>query len=77
MTMALRLGAFVIAVAALVQPAPLSAVSHEFDLTYDPATAVVAGTQVISFSRSEFGDLKRCCSCSTTPAPYPIRTPTR
>ena len=50
-----RLGAFVIAVAALVQPAPLSAVSHEFDLTYDPATAVVAGTQVISFSRSEIG----------------------
>ena len=50
------LGAVVVALAALLQPAPLAAVSYEFDLTYDPATAVVAGTQVISFSRSEFGD---------------------
>ena len=33
-----------------------AAVSYEFDLSYDPATAVVSGTQVISFSRSEFGD---------------------
>ena len=50
------LGTVVVALAALLQPVPLAAVSHEFDLTYDPATAVVAGTQVISFSREEFGD---------------------
>ena len=50
------LGTVVVALAALLQPAPLAAVSYEFDLTCDPATAVVAGTQVISFSRSEFGD---------------------
>ena len=50
------LGAVVVALAALLQPAPLAAVSYEFDLTYDPATAVVAGTQVVSFSRTEFGD---------------------
>ena len=49
-------GAVLVALAALLQPAPLAAVSYEFDLTYSPATAVVAGTQVISFSRSEFGD---------------------
>ena len=55
--MALRLGAVVIAVAALVQPAPLPAVGYEFDLTYDPAESVVAGTQVISFSRTDFSDL--------------------
>ena len=52
----LSLGAVVVALAALLQPGALGAVSYEFDLTYDPATAVVAGTQVISFSRSEFGD---------------------
>ena len=50
------LGAVVVALAALLQPASLAAVSYEFDLTYDPAMAVVAGTQVISFSREEFGD---------------------
>ena len=49
------LGTAVVALAALLQPASLAAVSYEFDLTYDPATAVVAGTQVISFSSSEFG----------------------
>ena len=57
MTMALRLGAVVVAVAALLQPAPLPAVGYEFDLTYDPAESVVAGTQVISFSRTDFSDL--------------------
>ena len=50
------LGPVVVALAALLQPAPLAPVSYEFDLAYDPATAVVAGTQVISFSSSEFGD---------------------
>ena len=50
------LGAVLVALAALLQVAPLAAVSYEFDLTYDPTAAVVAGTQVISFSRSEFGD---------------------
>ena len=50
------LGAIAIAMAALLQPAPLSAVTYEFDLTYDPAESVIAGTQVISFSRSEMGD---------------------
>ena len=56
--MAFRLGAFTAAltVAALLQPAPLAAVDYEFDLTYDPAESVVAGTQVISFSRSEMAD---------------------
>ncbi len=56
--MAFRLGAFAAAltVAALLQPAPLAAVDYEFDLTYDPAESVVAGTQVISFSRSEMAD---------------------
>ena len=49
------LGAVVVALAALLQPASLAGVSYEFDLAYDPATAVVAGTQVISFSREEFG----------------------
>ena len=48
--------AVLVALPALLQPAQIAAVSYEFDLTYDPATAVVAGTQVISFSRSEFGD---------------------
>ena len=52
-----RLGAVVVAVAALLQPAPLPAVGYEFDLTYDPAESVVAGTQVISFSRTDFSDL--------------------
>lgn len=55
--MTLRLGAVAVALAALLQPAPLPAVSYEFDLTYDPAESVVAGTQVISFSRSEMADL--------------------
>ena len=57
--MAFRLGAVALAltVAAILQTAPLAAVNYEFDLTYDPAEAVVAGTQVISFSRSEMADL--------------------
>ena len=56
--MAFRLGAVAAAltVAAVLQPAPLAAVGYEFDLTYDPAESVVAGTQVISFSRSEMAD---------------------
>ena len=48
--------ALALAVAALLQPAPLVAVDYEFDLTYDPVESVVAGTQVISFSRSEMAD---------------------
>ena len=48
--------ALALAVAALLQPAPLAAVDYEFDLTYDPAESVVAGTQVISFNRSEMAD---------------------
>ena len=55
--MVLRLGAVAVALAALLQPAPLAAVDYEFDLTYDPVESVVAGTQVISFSRSEMADL--------------------
>ena len=55
--MVLRLGAVAVALAAVLQPAPLAAVNYEFDLTYDPAESVVAGTQVISFSRSEMADL--------------------
>ena len=54
--MVLRLGAVAIALAALLQPAPLAAVDYEFDLTYEPVESVVAGTQVISFSRSEMAD---------------------
>ena len=49
--------ALALAVAALLRPAPLAAVDYEFDLTYDPAESVVAGTQVVSFSRSEMADL--------------------
>ena len=52
----LRLGAVAVALAALLQTAPLAAVDYEFDLTYDPVESVVAGTQVISFSRSEMAD---------------------
>ncbi len=48
--------ALALAAAALLQPAPLAAVDYEFDLTYDPVESVVAGTQVISFSRSEMAD---------------------
>ena len=55
--MVLRLGAVAVALAAVLQPAPLAAVNYEFDLTYDPAESVVAGTQVISFSRTDFSDL--------------------
>ena len=56
--MAFRLGAVAAAltVAALLQTAPLAAVTYEFDLTYNPAESVIAGTQVISFSRSEMAD---------------------
>ena len=67
------LGTVVVALAALLQPAPLAAVSHEFDLAYDPDTAVVAGTQVISFSRSEFGDqavLLLLNNAGAVPNPY-------
>lgn len=39
--------------AGAAQPAPLGAERYRFDLTYDPETAVVAGTQVISFTRAE------------------------
>ena len=54
--MVLRLGGVAVALAALLLPAPLPAVEYEFDLTYDPAEAVVAGAQVISFSRAEIGE---------------------
>jgi len=54
--MVLRLGAVAVALAALLQPAPLAAVDYDFDLTYDPVESVVAGTQVISFNRSEMAD---------------------
>lgn len=37
-------------------PALLGAERYRFDLTYDPGAAVVAGTQVISFTRDEVAD---------------------
>ena len=40
-------------VAGVLQAALLPAVSYQFELRYDPATATVAGTQVISFTRDE------------------------
>ena len=65
--------AIVIAVAATMPPTLLPAVSYDFDLTYDPATAVVAGTQVISFARDELNDralLVLLNNVGSVPNPY-------
>ncbi len=51
----LRAVALVLAAGA-AQPALLGAERYRFDLTYDPGAAVVAGTQVISFTRHEVAD---------------------
>lgn len=68
--------AVVVAAAAVLQSVLLAAAGYDFDLTYDPATATVSGTQVISFTRNELpGDTVLMLLNNVGAIPNPHRNP--
>lgn len=67
-----RAAALVLAAGAAL-PTLLGAERYRFDLTYDPGAAVLAGTQVISFTRAEVADgavLALLNNLGAVPNPY-------